>query len=670
MPSIRRSLLALIFLTLCLAGCGQPVREDRSIHFSDDGRQATFQHGREGVFVVEDTGAAPKKIFQPGPDVVAVSPPLWGPTDKRLLFTTARLVEKPASKPAPREPDPAGDPYTEKPTLYTCWLRPEAKDGKDNEPVSLFEAACDHPGYVAANLAVRWHPSGKQVLYVKQTEPDRHGLFAYDLDAKTSTQVFPYTADTLVFDWAPDGVSLACALGSRREAGLHDGLWVGRPGIEEWWHVPGSDARAAQELPALLESLRAMLPVWTTDSARFAFRLTRPGPTGQQEPVHALRVVTRAGRQVETVAEDVRFFRALHWRPDGVVLGVVRGEGTGTLLFLRPGGPALPEGPDGVSAFAGWDARGEQSAYVRHEPILGHYYLLQRNYLEAWRWYEQAKKEKPPASAGPEAGAGFFHAFCLEKLGRHAEAAEQRRHFEQAFLDSYRAALKAPRPQPRPTAFGAADYEPTDDQMRHWRDLYVAEVFLSLDAGEDGEAFFRRTLSNAREDAERLSAALVLTQFLLMHQKYSEYADLATQTVLPLLFRSWKARTPAGPAAPLVVNNALLAYGDGLALLPLAAPEFLAALPVKQVGHLLPRWQKARTPADDDVKRLVVDVVLQAMHQRLGQAAEGAEAGRRVAANPVRLELLGDKGVPGLVQGLRDAPATLETLRQLIAPLR
>lgn len=785
MPITRRLLLALAVLSLNLAGCGQPVREDRSIRFSDDGSQAAFQHGREGVFVVEAEGAAPKKIFQPDPDVVALSSPLWSPTDKRLLFTTARLVDKPASKPAPREPDPAGDLYTEKPTLYTCWLRPEAKNGKEAEPVALFEAACDHPGYVAANLAVRWHPSGKRVLFVQQTDPGRHGLFAHDLDTKKSTRVFPHAAEALVFDWAPDRQRLACVLGSRRQAGAQDGIWLGRPGGEEWWHVPGSEARAAPELPALLESLRAMLPVWTADSTRFACRLRRPGLAGQDSPTHALCVVTPAGRKVESVAEDVRPFRDLHWRPDGELLGVVRGDEAGTLLFLRPGRTALPEGPSGVAAFAGWDARGEQAAYVGHEPIpgaagswaflfvpeprarqavfvgmkggagpwqrvcggmqvtfprwspgesrlslwatfrppyrswsslllemgasaddplqglrlragdpallldpttgslawkavdarektqVGHYYLLHRHYAEAWRWYEQAEKEEPPAAtAGPGAGAGFFQAFCLEKLGRRGEAEDRRRRFEQTFLDSYRAARKAPRPQPPQAAFGAADYEPTEEQLHHWRDLYVAEVFLSLDADEDGEGYFRRALRDAREDGERLSKALVLTQFLLMHHKNSEYADLAADTVLPFLLRSWKPRTPAGPAAPLMIPNALLAYGDGLALLPLAAPEFLADLPDKQVRRLLSCWQEARALADDDVKRLVVDVLLQAAHQRLGHTAEAAEAGRRVGANPVRVELLGDKGIAGLIQGLRDAPGALEVLRQFTASLR
>jgi hypothetical protein len=139
---------------------------------------------------------------------------------------------------------------------------------------------------------------------------------------------------------------------------------------------------------------------------------------------------------------------------------------------------------------------------------------------------------------------------------------------------------------------------------------------------------------------------------------------------LPLLLRSWKPRTTApGHAAALDGPNALLAYGDGLSLLPLAVPEFLATLPDKQVREFLPRWQKAQTQADDPVKRLVVDVLLEAAHRRLGQTALADEAGKRLTANPARADLLGDKDVAGLVQSQREMPLTLEALRQFTAML-
>jgi hypothetical protein len=83
-----------VFSFLVLAGCGTSVREDRAIPFTTDGQHVAFQHGRDGIFVSETEGAEPTKIFQPDADVIAVSPPLWSPIDKRLIFTTAKPDDK------------------------------------------------------------------------------------------------------------------------------------------------------------------------------------------------------------------------------------------------------------------------------------------------------------------------------------------------------------------------------------------------------------------------------------------------------------------------------------------------------------------------------------------------------------------------------------------------
>src|SRR6185369_7515919 len=48
---------------------------------------------------------------------------------------------------------------------------------------------------------------------------------------------------------------------------------------------------------------------------------------------------------------------------------------------------------------------------------VGHYHLLKRDYAEAWRWYEQARK----GDADGE-DFSFFESYCLTKRGRHAEA--------------------------------------------------------------------------------------------------------------------------------------------------------------------------------------------------------------------------------------------------------
>ena len=69
------------------------MREDRTITWSGQGDAVGFQHGKEGVFVADRDGGGLRKIFQPGDDVLAVSPPLWAPSGGRLLFTTARPTD-------------------------------------------------------------------------------------------------------------------------------------------------------------------------------------------------------------------------------------------------------------------------------------------------------------------------------------------------------------------------------------------------------------------------------------------------------------------------------------------------------------------------------------------------------------------------------------------------
>ena len=198
---------------LALAGC-EPVREDRTIEFSAEGESVGFQHGDEGVFVADKSGGGLKKIFGPDAGVLASSTPLWAPAGRQLVFTTARAAEGETAG-ATRaqvqlrgllavEPDPAGGLFVEAPVVYTCWLRDEATG---EPPLKLFDAKCDHVGYVAASLAVRWHPKGDRILYVDSVATGRASLFAFDLKTKAAQRIFPHDAPALVFDWSPDGAA-------------------------------------------------------------------------------------------------------------------------------------------------------------------------------------------------------------------------------------------------------------------------------------------------------------------------------------------------------------------------------------------------------------------------------------------------------------------------------
>ena len=114
--------------------------------------------------------------------------------------------------------------------------------------MKLFEARCDHVGYVAANLAVRWHPRGDRILYLDRGSKGGHALLSYDVKTKVSRPIFPHQAPALIFDWSPDGEHLACVLGTEGLGGNAGpdlgGIWIGRPDAESaaWWHVPDSHA--------------------------------------------------------------------------------------------------------------------------------------------------------------------------------------------------------------------------------------------------------------------------------------------------------------------------------------------------------------------------------------------------------------------------------------------
>lgn len=772
--SMRRlSLLA----SLVFAGCTAGVREDRTIQFAADGRQVAFQHGREGIFVAETEGEEPTKIFQPDEDTLAIGAPLWSPTDKRLIFTTAKSAakEKQHRETLPDEPKPEGELLAAQPTLYTCWLRHETKAGQPANK-ALFTVRCDHPGYVAANLAVRWHPDGRHLLYVKQDDEDRYGLHEFDLESETSRPVFPHSGSDLIFEWTPDQTHLVCVVSDQSAGAKTAGVWIGKPGAEEWRHVHESAELGGRNL----EDLRAARPVWTRDGSRFAFVVKR---RVQDEQIYTLHVGTLESQAVATMSSGDKAIRDLHWQPDGQRLGLLRGGETGTFHLVDPEKRSeRVVGKEDFCNFLGWDATGERLALVARQPLpndpaqswaflflpdvrarnrvlvapdadpartktvfsglqvtfphwsptevklslwatfrpayrswlshlldfnadaqdplrgltlrpgdpalvvdpdtgkhdwkaingheksqIGHYHLLHREYAEAWQWYMNAAAEPPQVNdkRSPRqfvrrfvrgGDTLFFQAICLDKLGRAGEARNKRRQFDETFLPELPAVPQTPTPN-QIAPFGAADLQPSAEQLQHWRDLYIAEVFLSLDAVEDGEQFFRGGLQTATTDADRLSKALVLTQFLLLLNKNEEYADLATDTVLPLLLRTWKPRPPS--SARQEQAHLILAYSDGFSLLPLFSSEFLAGLSENQVRSLVPRWRKQSPLADDDMKRLGLDLFLEAAAQRLGQRDERQAASRRIASNPAHREFLDDKGVPGLIEQLRQMTARI-----------
>jgi Tol biopolymer transport system component len=387
--------IAFSLFSLLAAGCGQGVQDDRSVNFSGDGKSVAIRSGKDGVFVVDPETGKPRRIFEPQSDLVAASAPMWSPAGKRLIFATARLAEDEQRKTTPVDENADGGFYAPHNIVYTCWLRDETKGADKAENVKLFEAECNHTGYIGANLAVRWHPKGDRILYLDKTSEHRLNLFEFALDSKRTSRVFSHDAEALVFDWDPTGKSLAVVAGRLDPVTINlkggnadvnvggvqtnadeDGLWLHLADNDAWWHVPQSHELARGDLTSLIERLRATLPAWTDDGKKFAFATSEGGKKKdpgekKEEPVHhTLRLGNLAGHDVAILAEGDGPYRDLHWSHDGDRIGFVRGTESGALHLLRVKDRHLSEvRKDTVVRFAGWDHSGNHLAYVAAEPV-------------------------------------------------------------------------------------------------------------------------------------------------------------------------------------------------------------------------------------------------------------------------------------------------------------
>jgi hypothetical protein len=325
---------------------------------------------------------------------------------------------------------------------------------------------------------------------------------------------------------------------------------------------------------------------------------------------------------------------------------------------LRPGDPA--------AIFDLKSGRMSWLAVNPHEKVqVGHYYLLKRNYAEALHWYEEADRELGAARAvtarsflesltdlsGPR-DFGMFRYHCLTRLGRQDDAERALANFKRNFWPTFDV-----------NADGQAGLqdENWERQLQQLlkpdspialllRDLYIGEVFLSVDAAADGEAFFRTELAQATTDPARLSAALVLSQMLLVEKKYADYAELATETIAPLLV---SMKPAARVSNQLFDVQPLIELAATLSLVPLFTPDFLGGISEESSWALVAKWEVLRARATTDVGRQPCELVLAGLHRRLG--LQPPQRTVRQPANP---------GVPLPIPDGEDMDQEAEKLRE------
>lgn len=808
----RRNELVAVIGAILLAGCvgcSPGVPEDRSINYSAEGGEVAFQHGEEGVFVASSDGKSMEKIFD-SKDVLASSSPLWSPIDKRLIFTTVeplrdehRTTSNSINSELAWNAFPEGRPFYAGLMEYTCWLREApvqdtvaaaTQDKSTSKPPKpLFSARCNHSGYVAANLAIRWHPAGQKIVFVDQVDETYLGLFEFDLQSSVRRSILDKRAQAIVFGWSPGGEYLIATLHGTASGMEDDGVWLVRS--EQitapewnWWLIPDSNPYQVVGYSEPLEILRRSQPVWNQDESRLAFPVAKNIASGQNVEYNIV-IAEPATRQVTTLLTTSEPLRDLHWHPDGKRLGFVevsavesKTQGSGNVdrdaenspdgkLKIVPTDSAISElantaktadagsfVQDQVRQFVGWNASGDQLAVIvpvaldeyqhkwcllfpavprtrdrvllldsaaaasgkaihegmritfpqwsptanqlslwctftpthrswlsmvlqsslrpgdpaaildgdtgslswlavnAHEQSqVGHYYMLKRDYAQAWEWYERGARDRaePESQALQEMlslGAHatmaqepwFFEYYCLTKLGRSEEAATRLANFRRMMsfhlpTDGEQTLL----------GFNLADAAVRDELQRtldlltpliQWS--YACEVFLSLNASADGTQFFRDRYDQATDDAERLAAAICLTQMQLAAGKHAEYAGFVTAELLPLVERLTAGATwpvslsaPAGDSGEQMVawreqaEASVIWLVSGISCLPLGSAEFQMQLDEVQIRELLPVWQAAAERSE-----LPIDVVVVAMQDRLGEDSTAAAAKAKDAA--------------------------------------
>jgi tetratricopeptide (TPR) repeat protein len=297
-----------------------------------------------------------------------------------------------------------------------------------------------------------------------------------------------------------------------------------------------------------------------------------------------------------------------------------------------------------------------------HEQVqVGHYYLMRREYENAWKWYELAAtdREKPQAIKLSEIeqfmrqirihrDSNFFEYYCLAKLGRY-EQAEMR-------LKQFRTAMSVEIDMQQLSELGD-QWQGREEEARQElvklvafaepliQSAYITEVYLSLDAIQDGIAFFERELESATDNPGRLAALLCLSQLLLISNEHEAYSELATSQLAPLLIEMLESTslTLSIDFTNLIeqrssIQEFIILTAGGIALKPMASQEFLAGLSYEELHSHVADWRELDRQTQNDAGHWIVDSALAALLQQLDDDEFHRIEARR-SANPLKAML-------------------------------
>lgn len=451
---------------------------------------------------------------------------------------------------------------------------------------------------------VYWSPDGRTLGYVERDEIGRAMLIISGQDGtKTTVPTSESVRRFAGFD--PSGQHLAYVVSSEPAAPIGANHWaLLLPLSRERDSVRIAMASGSEAGQEIFSGMQVTFPLWSPTEERLSLWLT-----------------------------FVARYRS--------VLSIYGPAG------LWPGDPAATI--DLKTGAISWMAVSPQE-----ELQVGHYSLLKGNAEEAWRWYVKARQKlpqpKPPGTwqeliqtLGAPERSQLFESICLMRLGRDAEAAEKWKEFESNFYPVPGNPAETPAPAvPVNPAAGLSESQIDPVMKALVRDLFIAEVFLSVDGLNEAIKEFQKPRALSDSEITQFTRTIVLAQLMLIAGDDAGYLNQCGEVVAPLALKLWQTELPGQPASEI---NPTLQLATGLCLVPLFRAEFLERFPLELLKKQLLVWKDLAMKHQSGRPALAIDLVLRAFAIRLNDVSGKDSAEKRITANPAAQQLLSGRPI-------------------------
>lgn len=176
------------------------------------------------------------------------------------------------------------------------------------------------------------------------------------------------------------------------------------------------------------------------------------------------------------------------------------------------------------------------------------------------------------------------------------------------------------------------------------RDLYLAQVLLSVGGVQDAIAFFETPSSPSESQAGELSRHIMVAQLHLVNGDKVAYARYCAEHLIPqvLQLSDESVLTPHSVFGRAVANDSpdLLVTHGAMTILPTWSTEFLGWIPDDTLRDLTATWEEIEIDSSKSTQQLWVDLFLRVAYARQNRMEDLAEVERRISEAGLAVETI------------------------------